>query len=214
MAADRRHLIVIGVAAGMFLLAAAGAQAAMQVLNEEELVGITAQDGVSFELDMRINSDASGTPDPTLCTGANRVQCRMAIKFANREDGGGEWLVWKGYSGRIYMPRFNMDATTSSASPSPYANTGPGGRFVNGFGVPVSPYNQPNIAIEYVDPIEIYNFRISGMAVEYGTGLTAGTGFQADPTDSRSFIGLVINNSIANQPATLQVDGQILVFGF
>ena len=40
------------------------------------------------------------------------------------------------------------------------------------------------------------------------------TGFYADPTDSNSFIGLKIANSIPNQPATLLAEGNLTIFGF
>lgn len=194
------------------LLGAAGSAAAeMTPLTAEEMVVVTAQDGISFEWDLRINSNAAGVLDTTLCPPANRVQCRLAIKFANREEGGGEWLVWKGFSGRIFFPRFNLNAGTSPAGATPYPNLT---RFVDGLGTPVSPYNKPYLLLTFPEAIQIYDFKIAGMAVEYGTGLTAGTGFQADPTDTRSFIGLAINNSIGGLPGTITIAGTLTIFGF
>lgn len=212
---DMRAGVLVAVRNMLFAgacLLSASAQAELLALTSEEMTAVTAQDGVSFEWDLRINSDAAGNLNTTLCPPADRTQCRIAMKFANREDLGGEWLVFKGFSGRLYFPRFNLDSGTSSASPTAYANVA--GRFVNGLGVTVSPYNKPRLVLTFPEDLQIYNFKIEQMAIEYGSGLTAGTGFRADPTDSRSFIGLAINNSIGGQPATVHMDGSLLIFGF
>lgn len=195
---------------------------ALSPLSSEEMTSVVAQDGISFEWDLRINSDIAGNIDTTICPAGNRVQCRLAMKFAGREDLGGEWLVLKGYSGRFYFPRFNLNAGTSPAGATAYGGDWTT-RFVpSGGGAPVSPYNKPNLLLTFPEDIQIFNFRIAGMAIEYGAGtitgttagLPSGNGFLADPTDSRSFIGLAISNSVAGQPATVRVDGTMSIFGF
>lgn len=208
---DVMHRFLRHAAAAAAMLCAVAAQAELADMTSEEMTDVSGQNGIAFEWDLRVNSDAAGNLNTTLCPAANRVQCRLAVKFANRNDNGGEWLVWKGYSGRIYFPKLWLDATTSSASATPYADTA---RFVSGTGSLVSPYNKLNLLFRLPAPMQIYNYSIRGMAVEYGSGLSAGTGFQADPTDSSSFIGLTINNSVAGQPATIRFDGTMQWFGF
>lgn len=195
-----RHLLLLaGLLPGL-------AAAEMAELSADEMGTVTGQEGISFEWDLRINADANGN---SLCPGTlTNVECRMAIKFANREESGGEWLVFKQFSGRLNFTRFNLDADTSPAGASPYADTS---RFEAYGGGVVSPYNKPRLLMTFPEPLEIYNFRIGGMSIEYGNG-AGGTGFLA-PSE-RSFIGLAINNSIANQPATLALEGNVLIFGF
>ncbi len=203
----------------IILFTTSWAAADMQPLSGEDMADVTAQNGIAFEWDLQINTEpGTGTPSAALCTGADRTQCRFAIKFANREEaspdageGNGEWLVFKGFSGRIWMSRFNLDAYFSDAGATPHAATA---RFVDGTGATVSPYNKPGLKLTFPESIKIYNFRIGGMAIEYGDGLVAGSGFRADPGDANSFQGIAISNSVANQPATIAIDGVISVFGF
>lgn len=198
-----------------FVMGIGVANADMVALDADELTDISAQDGISFEWDLRINADATGNLDTALCPPANRVQCRIAINWANRGTGAStEWVVWKGFSGRIYMPRFNLSSFRSPASGTPYASVGAGGRFVNGFGVPVSPYSKPGLSLTFPEDIQLFQYKIAAMGIEYGDGLTAGSGFQADPTDAKSFLGIQITNSIAGQPGVLKVEGAITIFGF
>lgn len=196
----------------LFAGLSATAQAGMEPLSGEEMDLVTGQNGIAFEWDLQVNTLAgTGTPAAICTSGADKTQCRLAMKFANREEAGGEWLVWKNFSGRLYFSRFNLDAYTSPAGATAYADAS---RFVDGLGSPVSPYGKPGLKVSFPESLKIYNLRIGGMAVEYGTGLAANTGFRADPLDTRSFIGLAINNSVSGQPATLAMDGYISVFGF
>lgn len=207
----------------IILFTTSWAAADMQPLSGEDMADVTAQNGIAFEWDLQINYVEPTPANPTglnttICPPADRTQCRFAIKFANREEaspdageGNGEWLVFKGFSGRIWMSRFNLDAYFSDAGATPHAATA---RFVDGTGATVSPYNKPGLKLAFPESIKIYNFRIGGMAIEYGDGLVAGSGFRADPGDANSFQGIAISNSVANQPATIAIDGVISVFGF
>lgn len=183
------------------------ALAEMQPLGDTEMSGVTGKEGVAFEWDLRINSDANGDPLGSI----PKVERRLALKLAERDESGGEWIVFKNISGRINFPRFTLDAFVSPNAPTGRADAS---RFVSGAGANVSPYNQPNLLMTFPEDIEIHNLTIGGMAVEYGTGLSAGTGFLADPTDTRSFMGLAIGNSQAGQPATISAEGQMTIFGF
>lgn len=215
------HKYILAMAVLLSGLLASGARAELTPMSGDEMDEVTGQNGIAFEIDVRINnSDAIGTLDATMCPSTNRVQCRLANKFANRNHcysagNCGEWLVWKGFSGRLYFPKLWVDATTTSASPTPYADTS---RLRSGTGVLVSPYNQLNLMVRMPAAAQVYNFAIRGMSFEYGSGLTgscaAGCGFQSDPTDSNSFIGLNINSTVSGQPATIRFDGQMQWWGF
>ena len=193
------------------LLTAPLAVAEMVPLENAEMEGVVAREGIAFEWDLRINADENGNALATVPL----VERRIAIQFANRTD---EWLVFKNVHGRINFPNFTLDSITSSLSPTPYPDTA---RFVDGLGVPVSPYGKPNVLITFPEPIEFYNVTIGGLAVEYGSvpatvdpNSPPNSGFFADQTDANSFIALKIGNSIAGQPGTLSAEGNLTVFGF
>lgn len=182
--------------AALAMLVPGLAVAELSPLTTEEMDTIRGQDGVSFEWDLRINADATGTP-LAICTGVDRTACRIALEYENRTD---EWVVFKGFSGRFYWSRFNLDAFTSPAS-----NTGVGdaSRFTT------QPYSKPHLSITFPEPLEIYNFQMAKVAIEYGA-----TGYAADGGDSRTFLGMAISNSIAGQPGTMTFEGEMTVWGF
>lgn len=177
-------------------LFSAQACAELSPLSSGEMEAVSGQDGVSFEWDLRINADATGTP-LAICTGADRTACRIALEYENRS---GEWVVFKGFSGRFYWSRFNLDAFTSPAS-----GTGVGdlARFT------VSPYSKPHLSVTFPEPLEIYNFQMAKVSIEYGA-----TGYAADPADLNTFLGMGISNSVAGQPGTMTFEGQMTVWGF
>lgn len=186
------------------LAAVAPAGHAMELLSSEELQAVDGRDGVSFEWDLRINADEDGTP-LSFCTGANRTACRIALEYENRD---GEWVVFKGFSGRFYWSRFNLDAFTAPASTSGYGDMT---RFT------VEPYGKPHLEVTFVDPLEIYNFRMSKVSIEYdlnGSPAPGQFGYEQDPTDLNTFLGLAISNSVANQPGTMTFEGRMTIWGF
>ena len=185
--------------------------AEMVPLENADLEQVVAREGIAFEWDLRINADENGDPLASLPL----VERRIAIQYANRS---GEWLVFKNVHGRINFPNFTLDSITSSLSPTPYPDTS---RFVDGLGVPQSPYGKPNLLITFPEPIEFYNVTVGGLAVEYGAvpatvdpNSPPNIGFFSDQTDADSFIALKIGNSIANQPGTLNAEGSMTIFGF
>ena len=190
------------------------AVAGMSELSEREMGGVVAQDGIAFEWDLRINADEEGMPLP----GLSNVEKRLALKLAGRDALGGEWLVWKGFSGRIYFPTFNLDAENLPFFASPFADTD---RFVTATGFRADPYGAQAAVLSYPEVIELWNVKIGGMSLEYGDvpatvdpANPPDVGFLADPGDSRSFIGLAIGNSFAGQPGTLSIEGQLSISAF
>jgi hypothetical protein len=178
---------------------------AMQPLSPEELDAVTGQEGIAFEWDLRINANEDGSPDASLPL----VERRIALSIAERTN---EWLVFKGFTGRIYFPTFFLDAGRSPNSPSGYADIG---RFIDGLGLPVNPYGAPNLTISFPEDVQIWNLTIAAMSLENDNSPLMGVpGYLQDPTDSRSFLGLSINNSIAGTPATVNVEGSLRLFGF
>lgn len=187
--------ILVPLVAGLLVLASGMARAEMSPLSVDEMDQIQGQAGVSFEWDLRINADASGNP-LAICT-SDPVACRIALEYENRA---GEWVVFKQFTGRFYWPRFNLDAFTS-----PAANTGVGdaSRFTT------LPYSKPHLQITFPEPLQIYNFKMAKISIEYGA-----TGYSNDATDTRTFLGMGIANAIASQPGTMTFEGIMTVWGF
>lgn len=181
----------------LLLALLASAAHALQPLSLDEMQSVQGQDGVSFEWDLRINADVNGTPLSMCTNGVDQTACRIALEYENRDD---EWVVFKGFYGRFYWSRFNIDALTAPQADSGY---GDATRFTT------QPYGKPHLEVRFVDPLEIYNFRMSRVAIEYGP-----TGYAADPTDQNTFLGLAIGNSVAGQPGTMTFDGRMTIWGF
>ena len=178
---------------------------AMVEMTGDELDQVSAQAGIAFEWDLRVNANENGSPDVSLPL----IERRLALNIAARP---GEWLVFKGFTGRLYMPTFFLDSGRSSVSPT---GKGDASRFIDGLGSPVTPYDQPNLIMQFPDEIEIWNLRIAGMSIERdNTPIPATPGYLQDPTDSKSFLGLAITNSVPGFPATIKVEGAVRLFGF
>jgi hypothetical protein len=171
---------IIGVVA---LGLAAAAAADLAPVDNEMLDEVTGQAGIAIALDMRLNADASGN---SICgTTIPLIECRLATSLNNRGTAGvnQEWMVWKGFYGRIFIPKLLLDADSVS-----YTNDGGGTSTVSaarfGFG-------------GTANKIQIQNLTISNMAVERDNLLTAaGTrGYAATSEDG--FLGLQINGNVA-----------------
>lgn len=176
----KKPLYMALVLAGM----AGSAFADLDPVSNEALDDVSGQAGIAIALDMRLNADASGN---TLCGGATLplIECRLAVSLNNRGTAGTnqEWLVWKGFYGRIFIPYLTLDADTVS-----YTNDGGGTSTVSaakfGFG-------------GTANKIQIQNLTISNMSIERDNLLTAsGTrGYLATSEDG--FLGLQINGNVA-----------------
>lgn len=204
-----------------FVLASLGglASADMVEMDPATLAQTTGQQGIGIELEMRINTtDSIGTPRADCLLGINAVGstgCRFAMQFANRGSStspgaGDEWTVWKGYYGTFRVPSMYLNSATIPTGASGYEDLG---RFVNAGGQSVSPYGRAVLAITFPEDIQIWNFNITGISVDYGgTGYlnTTATSTVANPGS----IGLKMAGTGVNQPATLNVQGAISIFGF
>ena len=199
---------------------------ALETMADAELSSATGQEGIGLQMELRINSDqygnalTSGNPgdrgmlaanagDFTNCgstTNFSSIGCRMALKFANQSNGGGEWLVLKNFYGRIVMPLIYIDAGLTASAATPYVDLN---RFKDKNGVPLlaSPNNIPLVQISYPKEIEIWNLTIGGVSMEHGA-----TGYLN--ADSSTVGGMKISNSAPNLPATINLQGSIGIFGF
>jgi hypothetical protein len=199
---------------------------ALETMADAELSSATGQEGIGLQMELRINSDqfgnalTSGNPgdrsmlaanagDFTNCgstTNFSSTGCRLALKYANQNNGGGEWLVLKNFYGRIVMPLIYIDAGLTPSAATPYVDLN---RFKDKNGVPLlaSPNNIPLVQVSYPKDIEIWNLTIGGISMEHGA-----TGYLN--ADSSTVGGIKISNSAPNLPATINMQGSIGIFGF
>lgn len=90
----------------------------MQPLSEEEMEGVSAQQGIAIGLEYRINAKENGDPvDSSECPTVGGLtggkSCRLALNYADRD---GMWIVLKGYRGIIKFANVRLDATTFGGS--------------------------------------------------------------------------------------------------
>ena len=189
------------------ILAGVGAaQAGLVGINDEALDEVSGGAGIALSLDLRINADATGNQLAFCSAAATRAECRLAVSLNNRGTAGPavgdqEWLVWKGFYGRIFVPYLTLDASTVEydTDTAGVTKVAPAVRF--GFGGAAK-------------KIEIQNFTISNMAIERDAQLTAAAnnptagdpavkGYLARSEDG--FLGLRMNGDIA-------IDGSLKIF--
>jgi hypothetical protein len=189
------------------ILAGVGAaQAGLVGINDEALDEVSGGAGIALSLDLRINADASGNQLAFCSAAATSAECRLAVSLNNRGTAGTavgdqEWLVWKGFYGRIFVPYLTLDASTVEydTDTAGVTKVAPAVRF--GFG-------------GAANKIKIQNFTISNMAIERDAQLTAAAnnptagdpavkGYLARSEDG--FLGLRMNGDIA-------IDGSLKIF--
>lgn len=209
------------------LLASSSSMAmAMDVLPDEALSMTTGQEGIGVQMELRINSDqygkaltstnvgdrgmlAANSADFANCGSTSNLTstgCRLALKFANQANGGGEWLVAKNFYGRIVMPLVYVDSGYTPASASPFTDLD---RFKSKSGASLlaSPNNIPLVKLSFPKDIEVWNLTIGGLSMEHGA-----TGYLN--ADSSSVGGIKISNSVPDMPATINLQGSIGFYGF
>lgn len=182
---------------------------AMEELSQDELSGVTGQEGIRLGLELRMNTDENAQPITagtgfTNCgstTNLTSTSCRLAIQFANRVD---EWVVFKNFSAYLNAPAIYLDAARTPVAATPYEDLE---RFRDENGVPLlaSPHDIPNIAFTFPEPIQL-GITIGGISVEYGA-----TGYLN--ANSNSFMGLKIGNTDGG-PAVLNAEGTMQWYGF
>lgn len=191
----------------VLILASAATYAELQPISNEEMSAETGQaTGIIASFDFRLNADKTGTVLP-LCTDAStRTECRIAISLANRgtDNVDKNWLVFKGISGRIYVPKITLDAATVNYG------TGPVAAMVFGFGGSANPIQIDNWVIDNVG-VEIDNGTSPGYMKD--TGSSTGTNTTAAYTSANAnsgFMGVQISGP--SNTANLAINGTLKVF--
>lgn len=200
--------------------------AALESMTDGDMAAATGQEGIGLQMELRINSDqfgqaltasnpgdrgmlAANSADFANCgstTNLSSTGCRLALKFANQNNGSGEWLVAKNFYGRIVMPLIYVDSGFTPASSTSYADLN---RFKDKNGAPLlaSPNNIPVVNVSFPKEIEVWNLTIGGLAMEHGAD-----GYLKN--DNSSVGGIKISNSSPNLPATIGLQGSIGIYGF
>lgn len=194
------------------LLLLSAAASSMEELGVDELSAVTGQEGIRVGLELRMNTNANAQPITSGTTFANCASttnfsstgCRMALKFANREDGGGEWVVFKNFSAYLNAPAIYLDATRTPAAATAYEDLD---RFRDENGVPLlaSPHDIPNIALTFPEPIELA-ITIGGINIEYGA-----TGYLNNA--NAPFMGIKVGN-VDGGAAVINAEGTMQWYGF
>jgi hypothetical protein len=200
---------------------------ALESMADAEMAAATGQEGIGLQMELRINADQYGRALTASSVGNDRpliaansanfancgsttnfssTGCRLALKFANQNNGGGEWLVAKNFYGRIVMPLIHVDSGVTPSAATSYVDLS---RFKDKNGVPLlaSPNNIPVVNISYPKEIEVWNLTIGGLSMEHGAD-----GYLKN--DGGSVGGLRISNSVPDMPATISLQGSIGIFGF
>lgn len=186
----------------------------MEELPENEMASVTGQQGVALLLEHRMNADASGAPLASLssCAGLNNA-CKLGVKFANRAGGGGEWLMFKDFFGRLFIDGLNVDGSFNPAAYTAYRDDA---RFKNDTGTCLlagcDPRNLPALQLSFTGSPGVFEnditlgLEVGRMALEYGA-----TGFGNDANGS--FLGFRIRDT-AGYTTTIDVDGKVRLYGF
>lgn len=196
----------------VLILASTATYAELQQISNEEMSAEVGQaTGIIAAFDFRLNADKTGTVLSPLCTAAStRTECRIAIALANRGTdlsavSPKNWLVFKGISGRIYVPQMTLDAATVNYG------TGPVAAMVFGFG-------------GSANPIQINNWVIDNIGVEFDSTTTPGymrdtgsvsgasntTGAYTTANANSGFMGLQISGP--SNTANVAINGTLKVF--
>jgi len=116
------HTLTRWLITGLLLVASLGAHAVdgvgLQELDEDEMNGITAQQGIAVSLEYRINAKEDGEPVdssecPTVGALTGGASCRLALNYADRD---GMWIVLKGYRGILFFKNVRLDAVSLPGS--------------------------------------------------------------------------------------------------
>ncbi len=128
----------------LLLLSQACAGSTLAALDDKDLSEVSAQQGITFDLEYRINTNADGSPVNTSeCPNVGALtggeSCRMAYSLA---DSSGMWIVAKGYRGMIKLTNVRIDASTLAGdwtSRTSGSAAGTGGKAL---------YMNPNLCID------------------------------------------------------------------
>lgn len=194
----------------------------MKPLDDGELSGIAAREGIALNFEMLISAtkDNSGNLVPETCpsTGISAAaDCRFALQFNSIDDA---WLVVKDWYGLIGLNAVHIDGVRTESTPSGNCDSDCQNRFGTGF----DPYNKPAIQLSYdhsdlgaaesfYDDANIF-LHAGAVVAEFNT--TGNTqGYLNDVTPG-SAIGLLMADGVngAGGPAQIRFDGNMQMFGY
>lgn len=194
----------------------------LRALDDNELSDVTGQEGIALDVELRINTDASGAPLASLndCSGVGNP-CTLAVQFNNRLGGGGEWLVLKDTYGLLRVNNLWLDAGETPLLSSLYPNprrflsqdgssclTGQGSApNCTANGLPALTMTFPGTVGVFETDVD-WSLNIGRMAVQYGA-----EGFLPGNDNNRSFVGIRIDDRIHDH-ARIDIDGSVSLIGF
>lgn len=207
---------------------------ALQPMADSELSGVTGQEGISIALELRLNTDANGSPlnaDLTDCGGAlagfENSECRYALEFQGRPD---EWLLFRGVYGIFKINDIRLDAGVLSQ-----AGHGAGlfdaTKFQDDTGACLisscdnsTVQNLPSLRFEYPTPTTSYDPNASPRGTSSGyDSLQLGVTIKETlivfgndaftSTATGSFLGMNIGDNNSAQ-AGIAISGRSFVYGF
>lgn len=187
----------------------------MQAMDESEMEGVVAQQGIMFDIRSRNNVDAAN--NPIGCAGILNP-CRVGLEFTARA---GKWLMLKDYYGTLEIDSLRLDAAFLSASSSVYFDSS---RFLAADGLTClvsgcNPSGAPGIMFTY--PVNkaagVYNdlttfLNIGRVAIEFDSGLTPG--YMRDVNTDSVLAFRASDASAANASMQMRFDGRAIVYGF
>ncbi|WP_290538491.1 hypothetical protein [Alcanivorax sp.] len=184
-------------------------------MSDAALAGVVAREGVGTLLELRINADENGAPLASLssCTGIGNP-CRLGLKFANRDGGGGEWIVLKDFFGRLFLDGLNIDGSFNPATSTAYYDAT---RFQDDNGTCLlagcDPNGLPALMLSFTGTAGVFEadvilgLEIGRIAIEYGS-----TGFQADANGS--FAGVRVADAELGRQTQIDIDGKVRIYGY
>lgn len=126
----RRHLGKMAVSPIWIFLGLAvfapSSHADLTPASDSELRNATGQEGAALELELHWNDDVSSGSDKPYaslsnCSGTGNP-CTLALQYINQNGNGTaanqQWLVYKDFYGRIFIPNLYLDATTTPLTAS------------------------------------------------------------------------------------------------
>lgn len=192
-----------------------GTSVGLMPMSDAALAGVVAREGVGTLLELRINADENGAPLAALssCAGIGNP-CRLGLKFANREGGGGEWLILKDFFGRLFLDGLNIDGSYNPATSTAYYDAT---RFQDDSGTCLlagcDPNGLPALMLSFTGTPGVFEaditlgLEIGRIALEYGA-----SGFQADANGS--FAGVRVADAALGRQTQIDIDGKVRVYGY
>lgn len=205
-------LVICGIVAGF---AAAEHPSGMTALEDSDMASVTGREGIALDLELRINADSNGAPLASMggCAGTGNG-CILALQFANRFAGGGEWLVLKDFYGVMRLNDLRLDGSRLPAGPSAFANPkrfedkdgnclvaacDPSGSLAAIFTYPDNPGFTADVELA---------LNIGRAAVQFGA-----EGFLPSADTGTSFVGVRVGDTQTGT-ARIDINGGLQLYGF